>query len=122
MFRPSTLKVIGLLLLLIAALDPMGGHVAVVTGTGAVVLGAYLSHSEHRRLLARAFALVVVGVSGMIALSVTEVTVSITGGVLWWFMLLLYVVGWIMGLAGVALCLSDSFYEDPAGESDLAPR
>jgi hypothetical protein len=122
MFRPSTLTVIGPLLLLAGVLAPSEGSLAVFTGTGVLALGAYLTHSEQRRLLACASALVVVGVGGMVVLSAMGGDVSNAGRALWWLMLVPYVAGWILGLAGAALCLYDHLYEDHAGGGEWAPR
>ena len=115
MCRPSTLIAVGFLLLLVGALEPLGGSLAILTGSGVVALGAYLTDSEHRGFVARAFALVVVGVVGMV-LSTAGVMGSDTGRSWWWGLLLVpYAIGWIMGLAGAVLWFADRLYGPPAG-------
>ena len=123
MCSPSTLMVIGLLLLLLGALDPLEGAVGVFVGAGLVALGAYLSHSEHRTLLARAFVLVSIGVTGMLAQGALRAAGWVSGGSWWWGLFLLpYVAGGVMALGGVVLWFSDRLDETHTGGGDLAPR
>ena len=123
MCRPSTLMVIGLLLLLLGALDPMEGAVGVFVGAGLVALGAYLSHSAYRTLLTRAFVLVVIGFTGMLAQGALRAVGRVSGGSWWWGLFLLpYVVGGVMALGGAALWFSDRLDETHTGGGDLAPR
>ena len=116
MCRPSTLIVVGLMLLLVGALDPLEGALAILTGCGVVALGAYLSDSEHRTFLAWAFGLVAVGVVGMLILTALGGVGGSSGRRWWWGLLLLpYAVGWIMGVAGAALWFVDRLYGPPGG-------
>ena len=124
MCRTSTLIVLGLLLLLVGTLDPLEGWPAILTGSGVVALGAYLSRSEHRGLLACAFALVLVGAAGMIALSAMGGVGGESGRPLWWGLLLVpYAAGWILGLLGAVLWLEEVLNGPPnSNGGNFAPR
>jgi hypothetical protein len=123
MCRPSTLIVIGLLLLLVGVLDPMEGSLAILTGTGVIALGAYLSDSAYWRSLTWAFGLVSVGAAGLFVVSALGGVGGDSGQLWWWGLLLLpYAVGWIMSLAGAVLWFVDRLYDFPKGGGNLAPR
>jgi hypothetical protein len=95
------LVVVGLVAMVIGALDPLEGALVILPGTGLVALGARLGNSRHRILLYWSFVLVAVGVGALWGLSALGGFGGNSGRSNWWGLVLLpYPVGWIMGLLG----------------------
>ena len=87
--------------MLIGAIDPLEGSIAILPGVGLVAIGALLGPSRHLRLLVRAFVLVATGVGVLWGLSLMGGIGGSSGHSIWWGLLLLpYPIGWIMGLWG----------------------
>lgn len=106
MLRSRTLVVIGLLLMLFGALDPLEGCLFILVGSGTAALGAHLATGRHRALLTWAFALVAAGVAALLVLSAIGGIGGKSGRSLWWALLLLpYAAGWLMAVFGVVLWL-----------------
>jgi hypothetical protein len=104
------LVIVGLIAMLIGAIDPLEGSLIILPGTGIAALGAFLCKSRHRTLLYWAFILVGVGVGAMFVLSMFGGIGGSDGRSMWWGLFILpYPVGWVMGLAGVILSLLESF-------------
>lgn len=92
---------VGLLAMLVGAIDPLEGAVVILAGSGVVALGAFLGKSRHRRLLCWAFILIAVGVGAALVLSARGGMGGATGRSLWWGLVVLpYPAGWVMGLVG----------------------
>lgn len=95
------LIIVGLVAMVIGAIDPLEGSLVVLPGTGLVALGALVGHSRHRVLLCWSFVLVAVGVGALWSLSSIGGFGGHTGRTNWWGLVLLpYPAGWIMGLVG----------------------
>ena len=95
------LVVVGLVAMLVGAIDPLEGSLLILPGTGLLAFGAWLGPSEHRRLLYWAFAAVAVGVGALWGLSAVGGFGGSSGRSMWWAILLLpYPVGWVMALIG----------------------
>jgi len=95
------LVIVGLVAMVIGALDPLEGSLVILPGTGLVTLGALLGNSRHRILLYWSFVLVAVGVGALWGLSALGGFGGNSGRSNWWGLVLLpYPVGWIMGLVG----------------------
>lgn len=95
------LVIVGLIAMIIGAVDPLEGSLLILPGTGLVALEALFGNSRHRRLLAWSFVLVAVGVGAMWGLSALGGIGGNSGHSNWWGLVLLpYPVGWIMGLLG----------------------
>jgi hypothetical protein len=95
------LVVVGLIAMLVGAVDPLEGSLVILPGTGMVTLGALLGNSRHRRLLSWSFVLVAVGIGMLWGLSALGGIGGKSGRSIWWVLVLLpYPVGWIMGLIG----------------------
>ncbi len=95
------LVVVGLIAMLIGAVDPLEGSLVILPGAGMVALGALLGNSRHRRFLSWSFVLVAVGVGALWGLSALGGIGGESGHSIWWGLVLLpYPVGWIMGLIG----------------------
>ncbi len=103
------LTVVGLLAMLLGALDPLEGSVVILGGAAMVALAALVGHSRHRALLSWAFALVAVGVATMFAVSAIGGFGGRTGRSMWWALLLVpYPAGWILGLVGAVRRLREA--------------
>ena len=114
MVLPRTLIVVGVLLMLVGALDPLEGAVAIVAGSGMAAVGAHLGRSRRRAVLEWGLGLIVVGVTCMIVLSALGGFGSDSGRSVWWGLLLLpYAVGWVTGLTGAALWAVDGLRNRP---------
>lgn len=104
------LLIVGLLCMLVGAVDPLEGSFVILPGIGLVALGAFLGKSRHRRLLYLAFVLVAVGVGALAVLSALggiRLSSRDAGLSTWWGLFILpYPVGWIMGLVGAILSLA----------------
>jgi len=95
------LVVVGLVAILVGAIDPLEGSLLILPGTGLLAFGAWLGHGRHRRLLYWSFAAVAVGVGTLWGLSAVGGLGGSTGRSMWWSLLLLpYPVGWVMALVG----------------------
>ena len=60
------LVILGLLGMLVGALDPLEGSVVILPGVGLVTLGAFLAKRRYLKLLGTSFVLVAVGVAAML--------------------------------------------------------
>jgi hypothetical protein len=95
------LLVLGTLCMLVGAVDPLEGSVIILPGTAMIALEAFLGGSRHTRLLARAAALVGLGIVALFGLSAFGGIGGPKGLSWWWGALLLpYPLGWIMGVVG----------------------
>jgi hypothetical protein len=105
---PHVLVIVGLIAMLIGAVDPLEGSLIILPGSGLAALGALLGQSRRRRLLYWAFGLIAVGVGAMFVLSGFGGTGGSSGSSNWWLLVVLpYPVGWIIGLVGVILSLRE---------------
>jgi len=95
------LAVVGFVVVLLGALDPLEGSLLILPGTGLLALAAWLGRSRYRTLLYWSFALVAIGVGVMWGLSAVGGLGGSTGRSMWWALLLLpYPVGWVMAVVG----------------------
>jgi len=102
------LVIMGLVGMVIGALDPLEGSFIILPGTGLVALGALFGKSRHRVLLYWSFILVAVGVGALWGLSALGGLGGDSGRSNWWALVLLpYPVGWIVGLIGAILRLRE---------------
>lgn len=106
----ALLSIIGLLAMVIGALDPLEGAFVILPGSGLIALGAFLGKSRHRRFIYWAFGLTAFGVAALIVLSLFGGVGGNTGRSTWWLLTALpYPVGWIMSLLGAVHLLIKSF-------------
>ncbi|MBI4470041.1 MAG: hypothetical protein HY650_12045 [Acidobacteria bacterium] len=102
------LAIVGLVAMVIGALDPLEGSLVILPGTGLVALGAALGKSRHRILLYWSFILVAAGVGALWWMSALGGLGGNTGHSYWWALVLVpYPVGWIMGLVGAIRTLRE---------------
>ncbi|MBN1336183.1 MAG: hypothetical protein JXB39_09495 [Deltaproteobacteria bacterium] len=103
------LVIVGLVALILGAIDPLEGSLVVLLGAALVTLGAFMAGSRHRRFLAWSLALLALGIGTMFGLSAIGGIGGSTGRSSWWGLVLLpYPVGWIMMLVGAIRCLGEA--------------
>ena len=106
---PRIFVIVGLVAMLLGAVDPLEGCVIILPATGLVALGALLGSSRHRRLPSRSFVLVSIGVAALWGLSALGGIGGSSGRSKWWGLVLLpYPAGWIMGLVGAIRTLREA--------------
>lgn len=106
---PRTLVAVGLVAMIVGAVDPLEGSVLILPGIALVAIGARLGHSRHQALIDSSLALVAVGVGALWGLSAVGGFGGSTGRSNWWGLLLLpYPIGWVMGLVGAAKRMRES--------------
>lgn len=96
-------QVIGGVAMLLGTLDPLEGSLLILPGSGLVALAMYLGGKDYRTVLywTWGFILIAVGVGALFGLSAVGGIGGQSGHSMWWGVLLLpYVVGWLMALAG----------------------
>lgn len=104
------LIVVGLLAMLVGAIDPLEGSFVVLSGSGLVALGAFLGNSRYRLLLFWAFALTLAGVGAMVVFTAWGGIGGSSGRSIWWGLFVLpYPLGWIIGLVGAIMRLVEHF-------------
>lgn len=97
------LVTIGGIAMLIGALDPLEGSIAIWVGSGLVALGTFLGRGERRLIAYRTwvFGLITFGVGAMWVLSSLGGFGGKSGLSMWWGMLIVpYLVGWVMAVCG----------------------
>ena len=107
----------GGLAILVGALDPLEGSVVILSGSGLVTLGTFLSESGRRLLIywIWVFGLITFGVVVMFVLSAFGGIGGKSGHSIWWGILILpYPIGWIMGVVSLLLRLIRSIRHCPA--------
>lgn len=105
---------VGLVAMVIGALDPLEGSLVILPGTALLALGARLGNSRHRILLYWSVLLVAIGVGALWGMSALGGLGGTTGRSMWWALLLLpYPVGWIMGIIGALRKLREGFAPPP---------
>jgi hypothetical protein len=113
----QVLVIVGLIAMVLGAIDPLEGSVVILAGAGLAALGAFLGQSRRLRLLLLASSLLAVGVGALFAMSAVGGIGGKTGRSMWWALILLpYPVGWILGLTGVVLRLRDLAKGSPPAE------
>ena len=97
------LVIVGLVLMVLGALDPLEGSVVILAGSALVAAGAFFSPAGHYRLPVVALALIGVGVAALFGLSALGGVGGSSGRSMWWLLLCLpYPIGWVLGLVGAA--------------------
>jgi hypothetical protein len=102
---PRAIVIIGNIAMLLGALDPLEGSVAILIGSAFVALGTFLDQNpdQHRFCGYRSLVLVLIatGVGAMWTLSDFGGIGGGSGHSMWWGLLILpYLVGWSMGIWG----------------------
>jgi len=98
--------VVGYILMLVGAIDPMEGSIIILPGSGLVAVGALIGRGEGRHVAYRmwVFLLIALGVGALWGLSLVGGFGGKSGHTLWWGVLIVpYLVGWSMGMWGPAV-------------------
>lgn len=101
--RSHILVTIGNIAMLIGAIDPMEGSFIILPGSGLVLLGTYLSHSERWLITYRVwvFLMITVGVAALWGFSMAGGIGGTSELSIWWGLLVLpYPIGWSVGIWG----------------------
>jgi hypothetical protein len=99
--RSRLLVIVGLVLMVLGALDPLEGSVVILAGSALVATGAFFGHTRRYGLQVTALALIGVGVAALFGLSALGGVGGSTGRSMWWLLLCLpYPIGWVLGLVG----------------------
>jgi len=110
-----TLGVVGMI---VGAVDPLEGSVVIVAGSGLVTLGSWLGRQPRGLCLYRTwlFGLMAFGVITMFIMSAFGGLGGRTGHSMWWALLLLpYPLGWILAMANLVSRLIDRLRHHHAG-------
>jgi hypothetical protein len=103
------LIVVGVAGMLIGAIDPLEGSIIILPGSALMAFGAFLVKSRYRVVFYWSLILVAVGVAELWVLSSFGGIGGSRSSIWWGLVLIPYPVGWILGLAGVILELTDIF-------------
>jgi hypothetical protein len=99
--RARNLMVIGLAVMVLAALDPLEGSVIVVAGGGLMALGARMRKSRYRVYLYCCLTMLAIGVAALWILSAFGGFGGTSGrSYAWGILILPYPIGWLAGLVG----------------------
>ena len=99
--RSRLLVILGLVLMVIGALDPLEGSVVILGGSALVAIGAFISDTHQYKLQLAALALIAVGVAALFGFSSVGGVGGRTGRSYWWLLLgAPYPLGWVLGLVG----------------------
>lgn len=97
------LQAVGGIGLLVGAIDPMEGSLAILPGSGLIALGTYLEGKDKRQIWFRLalFFLIAIGVGALWSFSALGGIGGGTGRSIWWGLLILpYLVGWTLSVWG----------------------
>jgi hypothetical protein len=102
------LVIVGLVLMVAGALDPLEGSVVILGGSAVAAAGAFFGRVHRYRLQVTAFVLIAIGVAALFGLSALGGVGGNTGRSIWWLALCVsYPVGWVMALLAAASTLRD---------------
>ena len=91
--------IIGIILLIIGAIDPMEGSIVILVGSTLIALSTYLTQERHWKLFLTTMIMIVIGVCFLFYFS----SLGGWGGnskISWWWVLLVipYPVGWLLNI------------------------
>jgi len=114
------LVIIGVLGMLVGAIDPLEGSVIILAGVALAALGAFMGKGRRRGRLYLALALIAIGVGAMFAMTAAGGVGGSSGHSSWWLLLLLpYPIGWLLGLISGFITLIQ-FFRKPAAPVQMA--
>jgi hypothetical protein len=95
---------IGVIAMIVGALDPLEGSIVILAGSGLAALGTWLAHQEKGLAIYRTwlFGMIAFGVIAMFVMSAMGGIGGATGRSMWWALVLLpYPVGWLLSIANL---------------------
>jgi 4-hydroxybenzoate polyprenyltransferase len=103
------LVIVGLVLMVAGALDPLEGSVVILGGSALAAIGAYFARTRRYRLQLTACVLIALGVAALFGLSALGGVGGNSGRSIWWLALCVsYPIGWLLGLFGAASNLREN--------------
>ena len=91
--------IIGIIALIIGALDPMEGSVVIVAGSAAITFSTYLSKDKHFSMFLSTTIMIIFGVSSLFYLSSLGGFGGSSTLSSWWGILILpYPIGWLINI------------------------
>jgi len=102
------LVIVGLIVMLLGAIDPLEGSFVILPGSVLVTVGALLGGTRYKKLILWSLALVAVGIGALWWLSAIGGFGDTSGRSNWWALVMApYPVGWVMGIVGAILKLRE---------------
>ncbi len=95
---------IGVVAMVVGAVDPLEGSVLILTGSGMVALATWLGNQARSVALYRtwSFAMIAFGVLALFVISSMGGVGGKSGRSTWWLLVLLpYPIGWLLGIANL---------------------
>jgi hypothetical protein len=97
----------GLVLMIVAALDPLEGSVVILAGSALLAVGAFFHETGGYKLPVIALGLVAIGVAALFALSSIGGVGGNSGHSGWWLLLSApYPIGWVLGIVAAGRALA----------------
>ena len=91
--------IIGIIALIIGALDPMEGSVVIVAGSAAIAFSTYMSKDKHFSMFLSTTIMIIFGVSSLFYLSALGGFGGTARLSQWWGILILpYPIGWLINI------------------------
>jgi len=91
--------IIGIIALIIGAIDPLEGSVVILAGSALVALSTWLTHDRHRKIFLASLIMIVIGVGFMFYLSSLGGFGGESNLSWWWGILILpYPLGWLIAI------------------------
>ncbi len=100
------IHIIGVVALIIGAIDPLEGSVVITAGSALIALSTFLTHDRHRKIFIASFIMIVIGVFFLFYLS--SLGGFGEGALSWWWGILIlpYPIGWF---ASIIVLISRAF-------------
>lgn len=91
--------IIGIVALIIGALDPLEGSVLIAAGSALIALTTYLTHDRHRKIFLASLIMIIIGVLFIFYLSSLGGIGGSSTLSWWWGILVLpYPIGWLISI------------------------
>jgi hypothetical protein len=91
--------IIGVIALIIGAIDPMEGSVVIASGSALVALSTFLTHDRHWKIFLVSFIMILIGVLSLFYLSSLGGFGGTSTRSWWWGVLILpYPIGWLISI------------------------